>query len=178
MGLGRDVSVPRLQIRPASVDDAVRVQELRKNAWRKRYVHPETGVTAELLETELAPLPPTEEDLATYQRMLAKAENRKRNLVAVGADEIVGALTYDTLADGTGDIGVFVADEWNDRGIGDQLLATLIAETANPLQVEIFARNPSREFYKRRGFHEAGAEGRADFTDEAYLPTQVLRLDR
>ena len=80
--------------------------------------------------------------------------------------EIVGTLTYDG-----GDIGVFVADGWNDRGIGD----TLLGATDGPLRIEIFARNPSRAFYRANGFLEDGPEGRHHFSDSVWLPTQVLR---
>jgi hypothetical protein len=50
--------------------------------------------------------------------------------------------------------------------------------TENELQVEIFARNPSRNFYREHGFREAGPERRHYFTADVYLPTQVLRLVR
>ena len=90
----------------------------------------------------------------------------------------VGTVTHDVLEDGTGDIGVFVADPWNGTGVGSRLLGALIAMTENDLQVEIFARNPSRAFYREHGFRESGPEERHYFTDDAYLPTQVLRLVR
>lgn len=171
-------SIEHLQVRPATADDAMRVLELRKNTWQKRYVHPESGVTKELLAKKLAPLPPNEADMARYESMLSKPENQARNLVATLDGDVVGTLTYDTLTDGTGDIGVFVADEWNGRGVGDRLLDALIEMTDNELQVEIFARNPSRDFYRAHGFRESGPEGRHYFTDEVYLPTQVLKLVR
>ncbi|MFZ0377485.1 MAG: GNAT family N-acetyltransferase [Solirubrobacteraceae bacterium] len=110
--------------------------------------------------------------------MLANPGNRDRNLVAVLDGEIVGTITHDVLEDGTGDIGVFVADPWNGTGVGSRLLRTLIAMTENDLQVQIFARNPSRAFYREHRFRESGPEDRHYFTDEVYLPTQVLKLVR
>lgn len=78
--------------------------------------------------------------------MLADPRNQGRNLVAVLDDRIIGTVTYGRSDEGVGDIGVFVADGFDGTGIGDALLDSLIATTTEPLEVAIFARNPSREF--------------------------------
>jgi RimJ/RimL family protein N-acetyltransferase len=165
-------------VRRAVEEDAVGVQQLRKHAWRARYLHPQTGVTREVLENELAVLPPTGDDLARYRSMLADPRNQGRNLVAVVDDRVVGTVTYDRSEEGVGEIGVFVADEFDGAGVGDALLDSLIATTAEPLEVAIFARNPSREFYRRHGFSEAGEEFEHRFRDGVSLPVQRLRLSR
>lgn len=165
-------------VRPATEEDAVAVQRLRKHAWRMRYLHPQTGVTREVLDNELASLPPTPGDLAHYRKMLADPRNHGRNLVAVLDGRIVGTVTYGRSEEGVGEIGVFVADEFDSTGVGDVLLESLIATTTEPLEVAIFARNPSREFYRRHGFCEFGAEFEHGFRDGVSLPVQRLRLRR
>jgi hypothetical protein len=72
--------------------------------------------------------------------MLADPRNNGRNLVAVLDDRIIGAVTYDC------------SD----------------ASTAEPLEVAIFARNPSREFYRRHGFREYGDEFRPTIPQPAH----------
>lgn len=170
--------VMSLLIRPAAKEDAVAVQELRKHAWRTRYLHPETRVTREVLDNELAVLPPTPSDLAHYQAMLADQRNRGRNLVADLDGRVVGTVTYGHSEDGIGHIGVFVAGEFDGTGVGDALLHSLIATTTEPLEVAIFARNPSCEFYRRHGFSEHGEEFEHRFRDGVSLPVQRLRLCR
>jgi RimJ/RimL family protein N-acetyltransferase len=165
-------------IRRAAEEDAVAVQELRKHAWRMRYLHPETGVTREVLDNELALLPPTPGDLAHYRKMLADPRNDGRNLVAVLDGRIIGTVTYGRSDEGIGDVGVFVADEFDGTGVGDTLLDSLAATTTEPLEVAIFARNPSREFYRRHGFSEYGEEFEHRFRDGVSLPVQRLRLFR
>ena len=167
-----------MDIREATAEDADVVQRLRKHAWRARYGHPETGVTSAVLEAELAVLPPTSDDLARYGAMLANPDNAGRNLVAVIGDRVVGTLTYERTAESVGNIGVFVADEFDGTGVGDALLDTLINSTDEPLEVAIFARNPSREFYRRHGFEEHGPEFLHQFREGISLPVQVLRLSR
>jgi len=171
------MNVDNLEIRPATFEDALAVQVLRKHAWQARYVSPDTGVTKEILTTSLAKLPPSEDDLEHYRQMLDKPDNIGKNLVALLNGRIIGTVTYDTLEDDTGDIGVFVADDYNGKGVGDRLLDVLVSRSDNPLQVEIYARNPSRDFYKAHGFVEVGEESNHHFTEEAYLPVQTLRLD-
>ena len=151
---------------------------LRKLAWRARYAHPETGVTQSVLDNELAVLPPTSEDFARYRAMLARPTNRDRNLVAVTDGRVVGTVTYDRTDEGIGDIGVFVAADYDGTGVGDALLERLIANTGEPLQVEIFARNPSRLFYRRHGFREDGQEFKHEFRPGVSLPVQRLLLAR
>lgn len=167
-----------MDIRPAANEDADAVQRLRKHAWRARYEHPETGVTREVLETELAVLPPTSKDLARYRAMLSDPRGAGRNLVAVMGERVIGTVTYGRSDDGTGDIGVFVAEEFDGTGVGDALSDALIRSTEEPLEVAIFARNPSREFYRRHGFEEHGAEFLHEFREGVSLPVQVLRLSR
>jgi hypothetical protein len=65
-------------VRPATIDDVDTVQRLRKHAWRARYWHPETGVTQQVLDEELAVLPPTKSDLAHFAAMLTRSHRRGR----------------------------------------------------------------------------------------------------
>jgi len=167
-----------MDIRGATEADADAVQRLRKHAWRARYAHPETGVTQSVLEDEMAILPPTDEDLAQYQAMLAKSDNRGRNLVAEENGRVVGTVTYDRTDEGIGVIGVFVAESHDGSGVGDALLERLIASTNEPLEVAIFARNPSRTFYRRHGFTEFEHEFDHQFRTGVSLPVQRLRLAR
>jgi RimJ/RimL family protein N-acetyltransferase len=174
----RDHDAMGLSIRSATTDDAEAVQRLRKGAWRARYLHPRTGVTQKVLREELAVLPPTEQDLARYAATLADPRNEARNLVAVVDGRVVGTVMYARTGDGVGDIGVFVDDALAGTGVGDALLRALIQRTDEPLQVDIFARNPSRAFYQRHGFTEAGDEFEHHFRAGVSLPVQRLRLDR
>ena len=61
---------------------------------------------------------------------------------------------------------------------GDALLDRLIASTDEPLEVGIFARNPSRAFYPRHGFREHGDELEHELRAGVSLPVQRLRLAR
>ncbi len=123
-------------------------------------------------------LPPTEQDLTRYAATLGDPRNHGRNLVAVVDASIVGTVMYSRTGDGAGDIGVFVLDAFAGTGVGDALLGTLIEATDEPLQVDIFARNPSRAFYQRHGFTEAGDEFEHHFRAGVSLPVQRLRLNR
>ena len=96
-------------IRPATKDDAVRVQELRKLGWRDNYVYPKGGVTKEVLETELAVLPPKQTDIDYFTNtILGNPDNASKNLVAEINCLVVGVVFYETLDNGNGTIGVFV----------------------------------------------------------------------
>jgi GNAT superfamily N-acetyltransferase len=171
------MEISKISVRPAVKDDAVFVQILRNNAWQKRYLNPETGVTLKVLK-KLAPIPPNQQALEYFERMLSEPNNRDKNLVATLGDMVVGVVFYDELDNGVGDIGVFVDDKFNGKGVGDKLLDALIASTDNSLQVEIFAKNPSRKFYERHGFIESDSEYQYLLTAGVYLPVQALRLDR
>jgi len=170
------LSNEQIEIRPATEVDADAVQRLRKHAWRARYLHPETGVTQAVLENELAVLPPTDSDLAHYRGMLA--DPRNRNFVAVLDGHVVGTVTYGHSEGDVGSIGVFVAEGSDGTGVGDALLSSVIASTSESLEVIIFARNPSREFYRRHGFREDGPEFEHHFREGVSLPVQRLRLER
>lgn len=168
-----------MEIRSAQADDAVRVQELRKIGWQDNYVHPETGVTKEILRDELAKLPVPDSDIQYYLATLSSPENGKFNLVAVDdSGEVVGTIFYEQLKSGNGDIGVFVDREHRGKGIGSALLEALIARTSNDLEVTIFARNKSRKLYKKFGFVEEGDEGMHTFREGVSLPIQRLVLRR
>ena len=52
------------------------------------------------------------------------------------------------------------------------------ATTEEPPQVDIFARNPRRAFYRRHGFREHGEEFEHEFRADVSLPVQPLRLAR
>lgn len=168
----------RVAIRPSTEADADAVQRLRKHAWRTRYVHPQTGVTQAVVDNELAVLPPTDADLAHYRGMLADSCNRGRNLVAEVGGRVVGTVTCDSREADVADIGVFVAEGFDGTGVGDALLSALIETSTETLEVAIFARNPSREFYRRHGFQEYGAEFEHRFREGVALPVQRLRLTR
>jgi hypothetical protein len=75
-------------------------------------------------------------------------------------------------------IGVFVAEGFDDLGVGDALLSELIASTDEPLELFIFARNPSRAFYRRHGLVEDGPEAEHWFREGVSLPVQRLLLAR
>jgi N-acetylglutamate synthase-like GNAT family acetyltransferase len=126
----------------------------------------------------LAVLPPTDHDLTLYREMLAASRNHVRNLVAEVDGRVVGTVTYDRSDEDVGEIGVFVDDELDGTGVGDVLLGSLIAATTESLEVAIFARNPSREFYRRHGFREYGPEFEHRFREGVSLPVQRLRLTR
>ncbi len=165
-------------IRPAREEDTVRVQELRKRGWQDSYVNDETGVTKELLVTQIAKLPVPKSDIEHYHKMLAKPENQNKNLVAIIGDKIIGTVFYDMLENGNGDIGVFVDSKYRGQGIGTKLLRELIMRTPTSLEVTIFAKNKSRELYKKCGFKEVGLEQKHYFTEGVYLPIQRLVLAR
>jgi len=164
-----------MEIRPANINDAKKVQELRKLGWRDNYESPETGVTREILENDLAKLPVPDSDIKYFQKTLSNPESRKFNLVAIDENgEIIGVVFYELLPNGNGDIGVFVDREHRGKGVGTALLEELISRTTNDLEVTIFAKNRSRGLYKKCGFKEEGEEGTHVFKEGISLP--ILRL--
>ena len=66
---------------------------------------------------------------------------------------------------GTGDIRIMdiaVAPEFRGRGLGTELLRSLIAEaneSARKLSIHVEANNPARSLYERLGFRPAGEHG-------------------
>jgi GNAT superfamily N-acetyltransferase len=167
-----------LQLRSATPEDVIVVQTLRKTGWQDNYANPESGVTAEILRTELAPLPPPQKDIDYYIDNIAKPENSQGNIVAIADGRVVGTVFYATLENGNGDIGVFVDREHRGQGVGSALLEELIKRTDNTLEVTIFAKNRSRKLYNNFGFVEAGEEGVHEFKNRTWLPIQRLVLER
>ena len=137
------------------------------------------GVTKEVLETELAVLPPKQTDIDYFTNtILGNPDNASKNLVAEINCLVVGVVFYETLDNGNGTIGVFVDRDFRGYGVGSQLLESLVSQTANTLEVTIFARNKSRGLYKRFGFVEVGPEFTYTFNSGAFLPAQRLVLAR
>lgn len=154
------------------------MQILRNSGWQDSYVYEEGGVTREILESTLAALPPSDEDIGYFVNTISKPENADKNLVAITDTKVVGAVLYEMLPNGTGDIGVFVARDFRGNGIGSKLLERLLDSTTEPLQVVIFARNRSRSLYKKFGFIEEGIEDVHYFDEKTYLPIQTLSMNR
>lgn len=72
-----------LEILPATEPDIQKIQELRKICWQDNYINPETEVTEEVLQTQLAKLPVSESDISYFRdHMLSNPENSPSNLVA------------------------------------------------------------------------------------------------
>lgn len=167
-----------MELRSVEEGDVERVQTLRKIGWQDNYVNPESGVTKEVLEKELASLPVPQKDIDYYLALISKGENAAGNIVAVMDGIVVGTVFYEQLENGNGDIGVFVDRDYRGKGIGSALLEELIKRTTNILEVTIFAKNQSRNLYKKFGFVEEGPETKHYFRDSIYLPTQKLILRR
>lgn len=167
-----------IQIRLAQEENVVTMQELRKTGWQDNYVNPETGVTKEVLETELAVLPPSEKDIEFGKSRLKNPTDGDKNLVAIKDEKVIGAVFYETLENGNGDIGVFIDRSARGEGIGTSLLAALIEKTSNDIEVTIFAKNRSRGLYKKHGFVEDGEERTHIFREGVSLPIQKLILRR
>jgi RimJ/RimL family protein N-acetyltransferase len=169
---------PSIEVRQAQREDALKVQELRKKGWQDNYVNEETGVTRDILEKKLASLPVPQSDIDYYISTIEKEENRDKSLVAVKDGKIIGVVFYETLENGNSDIGIFVDEKFRGKGVGTKLLDELIKRTTNTLEVTIFAKNKSRQLYKKFGFTEVGEEEKHYFEDNIYLPIQRLVLSR
>ncbi|MDD3647561.1 MAG: GNAT family N-acetyltransferase [Candidatus Dojkabacteria bacterium] len=167
-----------MEIQPLTEKEVIDAQVLRKQGWQDNYVNPETGVTQEILVTELASLPVPQKDIDYNLETISKPENKDNNLVAIQDGEVAGVVFYEQLENGNGDIGVFVKRGHRGQGIGTRLLQELIARTDNSLEVTIFARNRSRALYKKLGFKEVGDEGKHVFRVGVSLPIQRLVLVR
>jgi GNAT superfamily N-acetyltransferase len=162
-----------IEIRPATEQDVLEMQTLRKEGWQDNYVNEETGVTKDILVNELATLPVPEPDLIYNKETLNQPINKGKSLVAVQEGKIVGVVFYDK-----GDIGVFVDRNQRGRGVGSMLLESLIRNTDSDIEVTIFAKNQSRNLYKKFGFVEEGEEGIHTFREGVALPIQKLVLRR
>ena len=162
-----------MEIRTATEKDIPQIQILRKLGWQDNYVNEETGVTKEILETELAKLPVPNSDIEYNKKILNDPANKDKNLVTVEGDKVIGVVFYDR-----GDIGVFVDRGHRGRGIGSRLLDELISRTDSEIEVTIFSKNPSRNLYKKHGFVEDGEEKIHTFREGVSLPTQKLVLKR
>lgn len=161
-----------LIIRKAKFEDAVTVQELRNTGWQDNYQYPKGGVSLDFLKNKLAVLPPTEEDIKYF---LDRLDNTMQNtFVAIVDDKVIGVIFCEDVSENWCDIGVFVARKYRGRGIGKKLLLTLIENSKNNLQVDIFAKNLSKKLYKAVGFIESGKEYEYHFDKKTYLPVQKL----
>jgi ribosomal protein S18 acetylase RimI-like enzyme len=167
-----------ITIRPAHSSDIYAMQTLRNMGWQDNYVNPETGVTHELLEEQIVPLPPTQANLDYNRAILNNPNNAPNNLVAEIAGLIVGVVFYELQANGEGETGVFVDRHYRGERVGTMLLDELVNRTKNTLFVNIFADNPSRGLYTKFGFVEEGEEFNVNLASQAYLPAQRLVLKR
>lgn len=167
-----------VKVRQVTLADIGIAQKLRNIGWQDNYVNIESGVTRELLETKLATVPVPQSDIDYYTNMLKKPENKDKNLVAEYNGKIIGVIMYDTLESGNGDIGIFIDRAYRGMGIGSLLLNEQIKKTSSPLEVTIFAKNRSRNLYKRFGFIKVGEEDKHFFDKEVFLPIQRLVLSR
>ncbi len=82
-------------------------------------------------------------------------------LVAVAGDELAGHLHLGATRHGYGEIGMAVAREWRDRGVGSALLAAAIEWARelglHKLCLDVFPHNEAAiALYRKHGFVEEG----------------------
>jgi putative acetyltransferase len=104
-------------------------------------------------------------------------------IVAVLGDRLVGAasmIRYKGRRDHVGDIGMFVHDDFQGRGIGSALLGALV-EAADKwlnlrrLELAVYVDNePAIRLYKRFGFVVEGTRRAVAFRDGAFVDDYVM----
>ena len=82
-------------------------------------------------------------------------------LVAVAGAEVVGSVHVDASRHGFGELGMAVAREWRQRGVGSALLAAAIdwarEQGLHKLSLSVFAHNEAAiGLYRKVGFVEEG----------------------
>lgn len=108
-----------------------------------------------------------------------------RRLVAVIDDEqkVVGFVSLQTFRDRrahVGSIGIFVHDDYQNRGIGSQLMAAIVGLAENwlnlkRLELQVNTDNPSAiHLYEKFGFEIEGTLKKNAFRDGAYIDAYTM----
>ena len=130
-------------VRPASVADARAMAELFAAVAEER-----TGIATE---------PPVDVEERAAQFTASIAES----VVAVADGQVIGHIHTGVRRYGVGEIGMLVAREWRDRGVGSAMLQAAIAwardQGLHKLSLEVFAHNTAAiALYRKCGFVEEG----------------------
>lgn len=106
-----------------------------------------------------------------------------RRLVAIVDEKVVGFVNLQTFRDcraHVGSIGIFVHDDYQNRGIGSQLMAAIIDLAENWLnlkRIELIVNtdNPSAiHLYEKFGFEIEGTLKKDAFRDGAYIDAYTM----
>ncbi|HLH88234.1 MAG TPA: GNAT family N-acetyltransferase [Xanthobacteraceae bacterium] len=117
------------------------------------------------------------------RKLMEKPPEGSVFIVAILDDRLVGAasmIRYKGRRNHVGDIGMFVHDDFQGRGIGSALLAALV-DTADKwlnlqrLELAVYVDNePAIRLYKRFGFVIEGTRRAAAFRDGAFVDDHVM----
>lgn len=114
---------------------------------------------------------------------LANPSVGMRRLVAVDDEKVVGFVSLQTFRDRrahVGSIGIFVHDDYQNRGIGSQLMAAIIDLAENWLNLKrleliVNTDNPSAiRLYEKFGFEKEGTLRKNAFRDGAYIDAYTM----
>lgn len=155
-------SVPAFKIELPKVGDELGLAEAHIQAWKDAYVVPESGLTEESIDEQLAHLlADTTYRKNTIIESLEKPESVLYRVVKNRDGEIVGFMHGSKHEDFTELDAIYLLNEAKGTGVGGKLMKEFLkwANENKPCRLEVFSFNESAVgFYVRYGFEKTDKE--------------------
>ncbi len=142
----------RLIVRRARAEDSLAIARVHVETWRSTYA----GLLPDAYLTGMA----QGDSAIEWARRLSFAKEQGATLVAAQSDDVVGFVSCGARAGGEepyqGEVyALYVAEDWQNRGIGRALLAgafeALLKSGQGSALVWVLSQNPARFFYEALG---------------------------
>lgn len=153
---------PTFMIELPEVGDEIALAKMHIQAWKDAYVVPESGLTEESIDAQLAHL--LEDTTYRKNTIIESLENPDRVLYRVvknSAGEIVGFMHGSMHEDFTELDAIYLLNEAKGTGVGGKLMEEFLkwADADKPCRLEVFSFNDSSiGFYIRYGFEKTDKE--------------------
>jgi ribosomal protein S18 acetylase RimI-like enzyme len=153
---------PAFKIERPKVGEEKDLAEMHIQAWKDAYVVPESGLTEESIDKQLAHL--LEDTTYRKNTIIESLANPDRVLYRVVKNrdgEIVGFMHGSKHEDFTELDAIYLLNEVKGTGVGGKLIAEFLkwAEEGKPCRLEVFSFNDSSiGFYVRYGFEKTNKE--------------------
>jgi ribosomal protein S18 acetylase RimI-like enzyme len=153
---------PLFKIELPKVGDELELAHMHIQAWKDAYIVPESGLTAESIDAQLAHLlTDTTYRKNTIVESLEKPELVLYRVVRNQSNEIVGFLHGSKHEDFTELDAIYLLNEAKGTGTGGRLMEEFLkwANTDKPCRLEVFSFNDSAiNFYERYRFEKTDKE--------------------